>query len=82
MVVSLLSRSTILLTAINLLVFVVALIGCAMQLSGRNGAARYITLLVVGSYWMALMLAIGPLRGMEYFLALLMAFPILIFTRA
>ncbi len=82
LVVSLFSRSTILLTAINLLVFVAALVAFALQLAGHSGAARWIVLTVAGLWWLGIMLAVGPLRGMEYFLAVLVALPILIFSRA
>ncbi len=82
LVVSLFLRSTILLTILNLFVFVIALVAFALQLSGHNGPARWTVLIVTGVWWLGVMLAVGPLRGIEYFLAVLMAFPILIFSRA
>ena len=82
LVISLFSRSTLLLTLINLFVFVTCLVALAMQGSGRNGVARWLALLVSGLYWIGVMLAVGPLKGVEYFLAALMGFPILIFSRA
>lgn len=81
LVISLFSRTTVLLTVLNLVAFVSALLAFSMQLSGRTGAARWIILVVVGLWWLAILMAIGPMAGVEYFLTALLALPILIFSR-
>ena len=82
LVISLFSRSTLLLTALSLVAFVAALIAFSFQLSGRTGAARWIMLAVANLWWLSVTLAVGPQRGMEYLLAALLALPILVFSRA
>lgn len=81
LLLSLQSTSLLVLTAVNLLVFVSALLGFALQRAGATGAARWLLIVVSAIYWLGCILAVGAMQGTEYFLAALLALPVLVFSR-
>ncbi|MDP5071179.1 MAG: adenylate/guanylate cyclase domain-containing protein [Congregibacter sp.] len=81
MIVSLLTLKNATLSFLTLSVFVIALLGLALQHSGATSSARWLLILGTMLYWLGIMLTLGPMQGTEYFLAALLAAPVLIFSR-
>ncbi len=81
LIVSLSSSNTALMTAITLFAFVSVLLGFALQLNGNTDASRWVLIIAATAYWSGIMLAMGPMSGTEYFLAALLALPVLVFSR-
>jgi class 3 adenylate cyclase len=81
LIVSLSSENTALMTAITLFAFVAVLLGFALQLNGNTGASRWVLIIAATAYWSGIMLTMGPMSGTEYFLAALLALPVLVFSR-
>lgn len=82
MLVSLISVKNAALTFLTLFVFVSSLLGLTLQQAGATSAARWLLILCTSFYWLGILVKLGPLQGTEYFLAGLLAAPILIFSRA
>lgn len=61
--------------------FLLCLSAMALNAAGRRDAARFLCILVVVGYYFAILLAVGPRHGIEYFLPALAILPILIFSR-
>ncbi|MEE4280248.1 MAG: adenylate/guanylate cyclase domain-containing protein [Halieaceae bacterium] len=80
--VSLSSDATVLLSALNLFVFVCVLFAFALQWSEHTGAARWVLVLAVNVYTLGCTLAAGPMHGTEYFIAGVLAVAVLVFGRA
>jgi len=82
MIVSLLIVKNATLSFLTLSVFVIALLGLALQHSGATSSARWLLIIGAVLYWLGILLTLGPMHGTEYFLAALLAAPVLIFSRA
>jgi adenylate cyclase len=80
-VVSLFSRDTLILTIINGTTFVVALFVYALQHSGKTNLARWALLSMTLFYWGFILVLVGPMRTVEYFLPLILMLPILLFSK-
>lgn len=70
------------LSFVNLATFAAALVGFAFQLAGAATAARWLVVVTTSLYWLANIVAVGPEHGVEYFLAGLIALPVLSISRA
>lgn len=70
------------LAILNLALFSAVLLGFALQRAGATTAARWMVILVATMYWMSMILTVGAMQGVEYFLAGLLTLPVLILSRA
>jgi class 3 adenylate cyclase len=78
---TLFSPATVVLTIINFSVFILAVIAFNLQAAGKQGAARWLFLVDIAFYWATNIVVMGTMAGLEYFLAGLLIFPLLLFRR-
>jgi len=78
-IVSLFSSDLIVLTVLNGLLFLLALLALALQSSGHIIVARWLLLFLASAYFPAIMVILGKYRGVEYFFCLIVIIPVLIF---
>lgn len=80
-VMSLFSRHTLYLTVINGAVFIIGLSIYGLQLNGRTGLARWTYFALTAAYWILVMVFVGSMRSVEYYLPLLLMLTILLFGK-
>lgn len=80
-VTSLFSIETRHLMIVHGAVFVVSLGIYVMQSNGRTGVARWMFFLLAAIYWGIILILVGPMRSVEYFLPLLLMLAILLFSK-
>lgn len=81
LVATLTSSDTVVLTFINFIVFLLAVISFNLMSSGRLGPARWLFLFDLALYWITNIVVMGVMNGLEYFLAGLVTLPLLLFRR-
>lgn len=70
------------LTMVNLAVFASCLLGFALQNAGATTLARWLVIVMTSLYWLGATLTVGANQGTEYFLAALIALPVLTLSRS
>lgn len=75
------AKGMIVLTIINGAVFIAFLMVLGLHVGGRHFAAKWLFYLIVIFYWVIIMAVVGPFAGLEYFVALIVVLPVLLFTR-
>ena len=76
----LLASDYLALTVFNGASFLVALLALAFQSSGSSGKARGLLMLLICSYFPGILALIGRFNGIEYFFALMIIVPVLIYS--
>lgn len=80
-VASLFSGENVYLTIVHGVTFLSALIILVLQGSGKTRLARWVFFILAALYWVTIMVGVGPFYGVEFYLALLLTLPILLFGR-
>jgi adenylate cyclase len=80
-VTSLFSRHSLYLTVINGAVFIIGLSIYGLQLNGRTEMARWAYFALTAAYWGLIMVIVGSMRSVEYYLPLLLMLTILLFGK-
>jgi class 3 adenylate cyclase len=70
------------LTLLNLVVFSGTLLCFALQRAGATTTARWLVIIIIVTYWLGALFTVGEKQGTEYFLAAMVAMPVLILSRA
>ena len=81
LVVTLSSPETVILTIVNFSVFLIAVVAYNFQTAGAHTMARWLFLIDIAFYWVTTIVVMGPMNGLEYFLAALLILPLILFRR-